>query len=74
MHLTSVKTFLAITLLLIFSYVPVALDMLEVYDVRYSGYSIFVNHVFNPLINYVCNTAFRQDVIDLVAEVKCRSI
>ena len=72
MHLTSVKTFFAITLLLILSYVPVALDMLEVYDIRYSGYSIFVNHVFNPLIYYVCNATFRQDVIEVVAKVKCR--
>ena len=64
-HVTTVKVFIAVFLLYLFSYLPSFLILFGVVDNFVFVYTYFLNHVGNPICYYVINREFRKDVHNL---------
>lgn len=60
-HITSVKVFFALVLLLIASYIPTILFFQGIVS-HYWNHLYFINHIGNPIVYYVINKTFRKDV------------
>ena len=72
-HVTSVKVFIAVFLLYLFSYLPSFLILFGVVDNFVFVYTYFLNHVGNPICYYVINKEFRKDVHKLFVCNSCTS-
>lgn len=71
-HITAVKVFIALFLILIVSYIPTRLVRSETAENFYVTYLYFVNHVGNPLVYYAINKTYRSDVNQLIGGLVSR--
>ena len=64
-HVTTVKVFVAVFLLYLFSYLPSFLLLSGKVENFFLVYTYFLNHVGNSICYYVINREFRKDVHSL---------
>ena len=77
-HVKTLKIYVAILVLYLFSSVPSLLVLASDYDddadYRWVGYLYYINNIGNPVIYYAFNDKFRQEVKTLLRSMfRCRS-
>ena len=71
LHISSVKTFIAITACGCLAFVPTIVVSWYFPAYIYWSYLYFVNHVNNPFIYVAFNRRFRSDAFSLASKLDC---